>query len=315
MTTEPRQLPHDSGRLFLTDSGLETTLIFLEGMALPHFAAIDLMRRQSGRDVLTAYFERHVAIAAAAGMGFVLEGPTWRAGTDWCDKLGISAREMVTLNRDSVTLMREVRSRHETDRMPIVVSGNIGPRGDGYQPGSVMTPTAARDYHAPQVDTLVEAGADMISAFTMTNTNEAIGIVRAAVAAKAPVVVSFTVETDGRLPTGQPLGGAIEEVDDSTSGAVAYYMINCAHPDHFDGALSTGERWTGRIGGLRANASRRSHRELDEAADLDDGDPAELGLQYGALRRQYPGLVVLGGCCGTDHRHITCIAEACRSAA
>jgi S-methylmethionine-dependent homocysteine/selenocysteine methylase len=122
---------------------------------------------------------------------------------------------------------------------------------------------------------------------------------------------SFTVDTDGRLPTGQTLGDAVAEVDAATGGAPAYYMINCAHPTHFDGALAARARWVDRMRGLRANASTRSHAELNESTELDVGNPAELGAQYAALRRRLPRLNVMGGCCGTDDRHMAAIAEAC----
>ena len=155
----------------------------------------------------------------------------------------------------------------------------------------------------------------MVTAITMTNASEAIGVVRAARAAGMPVAISFTLETDGRLPTGQALEEAIAEVDGATESYPAYFMINCAHPTHFDAILEPGSAWTQRIRGIRANASRRSHQELNEAPDLDAGDPVELGAQYRHLRDRHPHINVLGGCCGTDHRHIEQIGRACRAAA
>jgi S-methylmethionine-dependent homocysteine/selenocysteine methylase len=197
----------------------------------------------------------------------------------------------------------------------MVVSGCVGPRGDGYDPGQAMSAGAAENYHAHQVGAFAEAAADMVTAITMTNASEAIGITRAAVRAGLPVAISFTVETDGRLPTGQPLSDAVREVDAATDGAPAYYMINCAHPLHFEDTLNTADTWVTRIRGIRANASRRSHQELNDAPDLDAGDPIELGGQYRALLRRHPQINVLGGCCGTDHRHLECISLACRTAA
>lgn len=312
MTAPLRKLPHQSGRTFLTDSGLETTLIFHDGLDLPFFASIVLMRDAAGRARLERYFATHIEIARRHGFGFVMEGPTWRASADWGEKLGIGKAELATLNRDSVALMQAMRDRCGA-ALPMVVSGNLGPRGDGYSISNQMTAQAAQDYHAPQIETLASAGVDMISAFTMTHDSEAIGIARAASAAGAPAVISFTLETDGRLPNGAPLRDAIAKVDDATDGAVAYYMINCAHPDHFAATLDPRADWTSRIGGIRANASRRSHKELDESSDLDDGNPEELGTQYRELVARLPRLAVLGGCCGTDHRHVECIAAACRN--
>ena len=195
----------------------------------------------------------------------------------------------------------------------MVISGCVGPRGDGYDPGRVMSVAVAEAYHARQIRTFSETQADMVTAITMTNSNEAVGVARAAVVAGMPVAISFTLETDGRLPTGQSLGDAIEEVDAATNWAPAYYMINCAHPTHFDAVLATDEDWVQRLRGIRANASKRSHAELDQAKDLDDGDPVELGRQYRQLRRSFTHLNVLGGCCGTDHRHVEQICFACTS--
>jgi S-methylmethionine-dependent homocysteine/selenocysteine methylase len=304
-------LPQRSGALFLTDGGIETTLIFQDGFDLPYFAAFHLLRDANGRAALVRYYERYIAIAKADRMGFVLESPTWRASADWGGKLGYSADDIVAVNRDSAQLMHDLRARHVTAESPMLVSGCIGPRGDGYDPGQVMSALDAEAYHRLQVGAFTDARADMVTAITMTNANEAIGITRAATKAGLPVVISFTVETDGRLPTGQSLADAVCEVDVVTSKAPAYYMINCAHPTHFQKTLGN-EPWTRRIGGLRANASKRSHQELNDSPDLDVGNPVELGAEYRDLLQRHPQINVLGGCCGTDHRHIECIALACR---
>lgn len=304
-------LPHEQSRLLLTDGGLETTLVFHEGVELPCFAAFVLLRTEEGRARLRAYYERYFEIARQAGTGFVLEGPTWRANPDWADKLGISRRELRALNAAGVAIMHEMRAIHETADLPVVVSGCVGPRGDGYVAGELMTPEQAEVYHREQVEVLADAGVDLVSAFTLTNTNEAIGFARAAATAGVRSVVSFTLETDGKLPSGEPLRDAIEGVDTATGGSVAYYMINCAHPTHFEHVLEPGAAWVRRIQGVRANASVRSHAELNESPDLDAGDPVELGSEYGALVAALPHLRVLGGCCGTDDRHVREIAVAC----
>ncbi|EPC02636.1 hypothetical protein L861_09845 [Litchfieldella anticariensis FP35 = DSM 16096] len=305
------QLPQLSGEPFLTDAGIETTLIFHEKLELPYFAAFHLLKNEQGTEALRRYHWQHAEIARDSAMGFILESATWRASPDWGDKLGYSARELDDANRKAITILHELREALETRRSPMVISGCIGPRGDGYDPGTLMTPEQAADYHSGQVRVFAESDVDQVTAITMTNSAEAIGIARAAKAAGLPSVISFTVETDGRLPTGQPFGEAIGEVDEVTGNAPAYYMINCAHPTHFEGVLAdTG--WGRRLRGIRANASRCSHAELDEAEVLDEGDPVELGGQYAALRQRYPWINVLGGCCGTDHRHIAQIAAACR---
>ena len=308
------RLPQLGSDLFLTDGGIETSLIFHDGLELPYLAAFHLLKDAAGRAALYRYFARYAEVARAHGTGFVLESPTWRASLDWGAKLGYSEAELAEANRVSIALMEELRATFETEATPFVISGCIGPRGDGYDPGEVMTADEAEAYHAFQARVFAAAGADMITAITMTNASEAIGITRAARHQGLPVVISFTLETDGRLPTGQTLEDAIAEVDAATGRGPAYYMINCAHPTHFEDVLGGGA-WIGRLGGLRANASRRSHEELDEATELDDGDPVELGGLYGDLHRRFPQIKVLGGCCGTDHRHIEQIGAACRVAA
>ena len=244
------------------------------------------------------------------GVGIVLETPTWRANQDWAERLGHSAAELAALNRRSVELLAELRAEYEPDATPIVISGCVGPRGDGYVVGDTMTAEEAEAYHAVQIGTFAGTAADLVTALTMTYADEAVGIVRAALAAGLPVVISFTVETDGRLPSGQPLHEAIEEVDERTGGAAAYFMVNCAHPSHFESVLDPDAGWTSRIRGLRANASRMSHEELDAAEELDAGDPEELAADYVSLRASLPQLRVLGGCCGTDHRHIEAMSRA-----
>jgi S-methylmethionine-dependent homocysteine/selenocysteine methylase len=303
-------LPQLGETPFLTDGGLETTLIFHDGHDLPYFAAYDLLTREGGEDALRRYFEPYVRIALARGVGIVLETPTWRANPDWAARIGHSGHRLEALNRRAVELLQELRDELETEATPIVVSGCVGPRGDGYVVGETMTSDEAANYHGAQIRSFAEAGVDVVTGITLTYAGEALGIVRAAEAVGLPVVISFTVETDGRLPSGQTLGEAIDEVDALSDGAAAYFMLNCAHPSHFYDVLEPGSRWTDRIRGLRANASRLSHAELDEAEELDMGDPEELAHEYVALRERLPRLTILGGCCGTDHRHVEAMGEA-----
>jgi S-methylmethionine-dependent homocysteine/selenocysteine methylase len=305
-------LPQLGDDLFLTDSGLETTLVFHDQMDLPEFAAFPLLDRDDGVDRLRRYFSQHMDIAAEAGLGFIGEAASWRANPDWATKLGYDRDGLARLNRRSVELLTGLRDEYETRTVaPFVVSGCIGPRDDGYNPSSLMTPDVAQRYHAEQIETFRDAGADLVHAMTMTHTGEAIGIVKAAQAAGMPVVISFTTETDGRLPSGEMLADAVTAVDRATGDGPAYYGINCAHPSHFEEVIEAGGSWVERVRGLRANASRRSHAELDEAEDLDAGDPDELGADYARLRGRMPHLNVLGGCCGTDDRHVSAIRDAC----
>lgn len=307
------RLPQLDGEVLLTDSGLETSLIFHDGLDLPCFASYPLLGTAEGRRRLAAYFRRHLAIAADHGMGFLLEAPTWRASRDWGARLGHGADELRRLNQAAIAFLADLRGEAAIGR-PVVISGNLGPRGDGYRADTAMGAEEARAYHAEQIGWFAETDADMVGAFTLSTVAEGVGVIRAAAEAGIPSVVSYTVETDGRLPDGTPLGEAVEQTDAETGGAAAYLMINCAHPDHFRAAVEAGAGWTGRIGGIRANASRLSHAELDEAETLDDGDPEAFGAAYAELVRRLPGLRVLGGCCGTDHRHVACVAAAVRPA-
>ena len=311
MSTSRHALPQLGDGLFLTDGGIETTLIFHDGFDLPYFAAFHLLRDEKGTRALRRYFARHASIARKNGTGFILESATWRASRDWGNLLGYTPEELNDANRKAIALLRDVRSEYETARSKMVISGCVGPRGDGYDPGKVMSPEEAEAYHARQIGIFADERVDMVSAITMTNIHEAIGVTQAAQAAGLPVVISFTVETDGNLPTGESLGKAITAVDRATGNGPAYYMINCAHPTHFESRLMSGEAWVERIGGIRANASRCSHAELDGATELDDGNPAELGRQYRDIRARFRRINVLGGCCGTDHRHIEQIAMSC----
>lgn len=304
-------LPQLGGALFLTDGGLETTLSFHEGWSLPDFAAFHLLQEPGGEAALRNYFLTYAEIARRFKAGLILESVTWRASADWGARLGYSREALADANRKAIQLLEDVRREVENTQTQVVISGCVGPRGDGYIPTHVMTAQAAKAYHAEQIETFAETAADMVCAITLNYAEEAIGIARAAEQARMPVALSFTVETDGKLPTGQSLQAAIEQVDEATAGYPAYYMINCAHPSHFAPALAADQPYTRRIQGVRANASRMSHTELNEAPVLDTGDPVELGQDYAQLKRCLPRLNVIGGCCGTDHRHIEQMAQAC----
>jgi S-methylmethionine-dependent homocysteine/selenocysteine methylase len=304
MSAMPRELPQLAGdRLFITDAGIETVLIFDHGIDLPCFASFTVLGNEDHTRVMRDYFEDFFAIARDQDLGILLDTATWRASADWGAQLGYTAEDLDAVNRRAVTLAQEMRDAHAGDGIPILVSGCIGPRADAYAPDTLMSPDEAKAYHLPQIATLAEAGVDMITALTITNVGEAIGIVRAANQAQVPVVMSFTLETDGRLPSGQDLREAIEDTDAGTQPPPAYYMINCAHPTHFADVLDEGP-WLERIRGLRANASKKSHEELDESDELDEGDPVDLADRYRVLVDRLPNLTVLGGCCGTDHRHV-----------
>jgi homocysteine S-methyltransferase len=294
--------------VLLTDAGLETVLLFQEGIELPHFAAFPLLETDEGRAALRRYYEPFLELADDRGVGLVLSTPTWRANPEWGAQLGYDEEGLSAVNRAGVAFLEELRA----GRGGVVVEGCIGPRGDAYRPALRMTADEAERYHAPQLRAFADRGCARAAALTLTYVEEAIGIVRAATAAGVPIVIGFTVETDGRLPSGVSIEDAIEMVDGATGGAALGFMINCAHPTHFDAALPAGGA-RDRIHGLRANASTKSHEELDASETLDSGDPDDLAARYAALRTQLPELHVLGGCCGTDIRHVTAICDAWRA--
>ncbi len=312
MTRYRHRLPQLADTLFLSDGGLETTLIFHEGIELPAFASFTLLDSEEGTAQLRRYFGTYADIARRRQLGVVLESATWRANADWGARLGHDAAALARINRRAIELLVEVRREFETGKTPVVISGNLGPRGDGYRSESRMTASQAERYHLAQIRTFADTAADMVGAFTLNYIEEAIGVVRAARAMRMPVAISFTLETDGRLPSGDALETAIRRVDAETDRYAEYFMINCAHPAHFEHVLAGDADWIDRIRGVRANASCKSHAELDAATELDIGSPEELGQQYRRLKRRLGRLSVVGGCCGTDHRHVesVCLALA-----
>lgn len=305
--TAPATLPQLDAAVFIADGGLETSLIFLDGIDLPDFATFPLLDSEAGRDALRRYYTPYLDIAADQGVGIVLDTATWRASADWGLRLGYGRDALADVNGRAVEFVRELAATRPD--VPVVLNGAIGPRGDGYVVGSTMSVDEATSYHSLQTRAFARAGADMVTAVTMTYVEEAIGVARAGIAADIPVAIGFTTETDGRLPSGISLREAIEAVDAATDGQVAYFMINCAHATHFESALADGGAWLERIKAVRSNASKLSHAELDDAEELDRGDLDELGDDYRRLRSILPDLRVVGGCCGTDHEHIAHIAR------
>lgn len=303
-------LPQLAESTFLTDGGLETTLIFNQGIDLPHFASFDLLKNEEGIHILNEYYLDYLEISKQICSGFILEAPTWRANPDWAMKLGYSLESLDQINRTAIQELEKIRNNHENKDFRISISGCIGPRGDGYSPENKMNIKMAEEYHSFQIKILADTNADLVSAMTMNYNDEAIGIVNAAKKNNIPVVISYTVETDGKLPSGESLGEAITSLDKITNNYVSYFMINCAHPNHFSNVLQANSKWTKRIKGIRANASDKSHAELDESETLDEGNKEELAKGYQNLKSLLPNLTIIGGCCGTDHTHMEKICEA-----
>lgn len=303
------QLPQLNGGLFLGIGGIETTLVFREGIALPEFAAFDVLKHEAGEAVLRKCYESYASVAQRYGTGLILDSATWRANSDWGHKIGYSSKELAQANHKAIQLLESVRDEYGDGGKPIVISGCIGTRGDGYTPASKMPETEAANYHSEQIETFAETAADMVTGYTLNYAEEAVGMVQAARNIGMPIVISFTVETDGNLASGQRLAEAIEQVDDATSGYTSYFMINCAHPRHFEDTLTDRNEALDRLGGLRVNASSKSHAELNESPELDEGNPSELGRQVASASSRLSNCNVLAGCCGTDHRHIERIAQ------
>jgi S-methylmethionine-dependent homocysteine/selenocysteine methylase len=297
-------LPQLTKATFMTDGGLETDLIFNHGIDLPEFAAFDLLKNEEGKEVLRKYFLDYIDISKTQCSGFVLEAPTYRANPDWALKIGYSLESLDDITRIAVQELENIRNDNESEDFKIAISVCIGPRGDGYSPDNKMSVEMAEEYHSYQIKIVADTNADLVSALTMNYNEEAIGIVNAAQKKNIPVVISYTVETDGKLPSGQSLEEAITALDKITDNYVSYYMINCAHPNHFVDILNPDSTWAKRIKGLRANASNKSHAELDESETLDIGDKEQLARKYQELKALLPNLNVIGGCCGTDHTHM-----------
>jgi len=304
-------LPQLDGSLFLADGGIETSIIVSEGLELSHFAVFPLLCSAEGQGALRRYYRPYAEVARRHGAGLVLESATWRASPDWGARLGFPQEMLEEVDREAIRLLEDVRDEFESGATRIVISGCVGPRHDGYDPSEAMSADEAEAYHTAQIATFAGTAADMVAALTLTSAEEAVGVARAAARVDMPVAISFTVETDGRLASGQTLRQAVDAVDEETTAYPSYYMINCAHPSHFGEVLTDGDPWVARVRGLRANASRLSHAELGEAPEPDAGELEELGREYAALKRRLPRLSILGGCCGTDQRHIEHIAAAC----
>jgi homocysteine S-methyltransferase len=285
---------------WVTDGGLETDLIFHRGAELPEFAAYPLLRSDDGRALLRSYYEGYAAIAEAAGAGLRLEAPTWRANPDWGALIGDDATALADANRRAIELLQGWAGEWADRVDGTTVTGRVGPRGAEY-----AGPDEAADYHAPAVAAFAAAGAAEVVALTLSDPAEAIGIVRAARGAGIPAVISFTVETDGRLAGGSSLEDAVNTVD--AEAAPAYFMVNCAHPRHLLPALEPAGAWKGRIRGVRGNASLESHAELDEAETLDEGDLDVLVPAHRLLEQHLPAVEIVGGCCGTDARHVAAL--------
>ncbi len=304
-----RRLPEANDRLFLTEAGIETTMMYKKDWEFRHFCLFELLQNDRFVDDLRTYHTGLIEVAVEHKVGHLLDGVHYRASPDWGALLGMSEQQLADLTAKGIEIYSELSQEYATEDTPIPVGCCIGPRGDAYNADLVMSAEEAEEYHSVQIATAKSAGADFISALTFNHIEEAIGITRAASAAEIPIIMSFSLGREAVLKTGPTIGDAIEAVEVATDRAPLFYMINCNHPIDFAPAIAAPGRWIDRLKGVRPNASSLDHGILCKLGHLEEGDPIELGQQMGDLARRFPQLNVFGGCCGTDRPHMEQIAK------
>jgi len=312
MSTQRSALPNETNRLFLTDGGTETWLIHKRGLELPYFSSFHLLNDARATEEIRSYYRSFADIAVEHGTAFIFDSLTYRASTDWGELLGYSAGALAEMNLMALELYREVAHESGLADSDAIISGCIGPKGDAYEQNAALAADGAQEYHQVQVDTFKSGDVDIVTALSLSSSQEAIGIVRAAQAAGLQSAISFMVEKDHCLQSGESLQTAIETVDRATGAAAAYFMVNCAHPIDFGPALTDG-KWVSRVHGIRANSSKQEHSLLNTLGHLDEGNPEELAGEYASLKSRYPDMNVFGGCCGTDFTHVRQISSALQS--
>lgn len=301
--------PRLDGSFYLTEGGTETELLYKHGLKLPEFAMFPLLDDAEGLAVSRAMYRRYMEAAAAHGAGILLIGHDYRASPDWGAKLGYSPEGLAEMQRRSIGFLAEIRDEFRDRVEHAYIAGCLGPRGDAYGTGGSMTAEEAEEYHLTQLTTLKGTEADMAVALTFNNVPEAVGAVRAAGRVGLPIGVSLTLSSEGRLRSGPTLREAVEAIDAETGGAAAWMGTNCSHPMEFFPALDDAGPWLDRLRYFRPNAAMMDKLALCKLGHLEDGDPVELGGQMADLALRLPRADILGGCCGTDERHLGEIAR------
>lgn len=284
----------------IADGGIETTLMDRLGQELREFAAFELLATAEGREALRTYYGEYVDLAAQQQRPLVLDTPTWRANADWGDRLGYDLEDLDAINADAVALVRQVIEDAETEGVTVEVNGCVGPRyDDHYASQDNMTAEESESYYGVQVRALAAAGADRITLVTTMSVAEGIGVVRAAVAERIPVAVSFVVGDDGRLASGDSVAEAIAQIDAATDAVALGYLVNCAHPSEVEQGLAAcaDDAYLNRIIGFRLNAAKEHEPESPER-------PENFAELQAGLKRYARNATVFGGCCGTDVQHI-----------
>lgn len=293
---------HRPGRHYLTEGGFETEVLYKWGFELPQFAVFPLLEDATARQVMLDIYRRILDVARKHDVIPLLGSFDYRASADWGALLGYDQASLDDAVEYGITLLRDLVRAHAPELPEAYVAGYIGPRGDAYGRDDTITANEAEDYHTPQLLAQKRAKADLVWAMTFNSVPEAIGVVRAARAARMPLAVSFSLDSRSRLSTGPTVAAAIAEVDAATNGGPDFYTLNCSHPIEFEPALVPGD-WTRRLRGIRPNAAKMDKIALCKLGHLEDGDPVELGQQMSGLLDRYPHFDIWGGCCGTDHRH------------
>lgn len=301
--------PRLDGRFYLTEGGAETEIMYKWGFELPEFAMFTLLDNPEADEVIRNMYRRYFDVAAAHDTGILAMGHDYRASPDWAQKLGYSAADLTRFQHRTMQFLDDVRAEYADRVSDAYITACIGPRGDAYGTGGDISASEAEDYHAVQLGNLEGTAADMAVAATFNNIPESIGVIRAANRMGIPIGVSLTLTPEGRLRSGPTLREAVETIDEVTGGAAEWFGTNCAHPLEFEPALDDAGPWLDRLRYVRPNAAKMDKLALCELGHLEDGDPVELGEQMGEVARRFPRADILGGCCGTDERHLSEIAS------
>jgi homocysteine S-methyltransferase len=274
-----------------------------------HVVNSALIYQEAGRSALEAICRQYLEIGQRHNLPLLLSTPTWRAGRDRIAAAGLTGCD---LNGDNFHFLAEIRDSYGDYAGQVAICGLMSCRGDAYKPEDAMTAIAAAEFHAFQAEALAKAGVDLLLAATLPAVSEAIGLARAQAATGLPYMVSFVARPEGTLLDGTPLNEAIATIDAAVSPCPLAYMINCTHASVFRSAMrneiNSSPLVRERVIGLLANTAALSPEELDASPELVEEAPETFGSAVSALHGEL-GIKVLGGCCGTDQRHIDCLAR------
>jgi len=301
--------PRLENKFYLTEGGSETEILYKWSFELPEFAMFTLLDDPEADNVIRGMFRRYFDVAAEHGTAMLLNGHDYRASPDWGAKLGYSSEDLRNVQHRVIRFLDDLRAEYADRVSDVYIAACIGPRGDAYGTGGDISADESEDYHSVQLHNLDGTAADMAVAATFNNVPEAIGVIRAANSIGIPIGVSLTLTPEGRLRSGPSLREAIETIDEASGGGAVWFGTNCAHPVEFEPALADAGPWLERLRYIRPNAAKMDKIALCSLGHLEDGDPVELGQQMGEVARRFPRVDILGGCCGTDERHLSQIAQ------